>query len=178
MTRIDHLLKADKISRRLKLEQPKTVEDLLIKCGLSLKYIESGGFRDVYKINGADLVVKLPIDSPELQRESHNAYVHTDIEWDYRRMVMRLKKYEFFRPYMPVLHCRLKQTGVVLGDYYRPLSYNNHKFDGEIDQIIGHLVGIGVLDGDVGPDKKDNYGIDRAGNLRILDLGCFGGELE
>jgi hypothetical protein len=182
MTRIDHLMKADKIARRLKKEKPETVEDLLIRCGLTLKFLGDGGFRVVFKIAGTSLVVKVPMtemDQAELGHSyAHTPIVHAKTEWNYRKKVMREKKYEFFRPYMPALHCLIPSTGVTLCDYYRPLSYARTKYDAEIDQIIGNLAGIGVLDGDVGSDKKDNYGIDRDGKLRIIDLGCFGGELE
>ncbi len=182
MTRIDHLTKAAQIARRMKLEKPKTVEDLLIRCGLTLKFIGDGGFREVLKIMGTGLVVKVPMTEMDQAELGHN-YAHTPIihaktEWKYRKKVMREKKYEFFRPYMPTLHCLIPSTGVTLCDYYRPLPWSRTKYDDEIDQIIGNLASIGVLDGDVGPDKRDNYGIDRDGKLRIIDLGCFGGELE
>jgi hypothetical protein len=183
MTRIDHLMKANNIALTLKKEKPKTVEDLLICCGLTLKFIGDGGFRVVFKIVGTGLVVKVPMtekDQAELGHNyAHTPLVHANTEWKYRKKVMREKKYEFFRPYMPALHCLIPSTGVTLTDYYRPLPWAyTKKYDAEIDQIIANLAGIGVMDGDVGPDKRDNYGIDRDGKLRIIDLGCFGGELE
>ena len=182
MTRIDHLMKAAQIARRMKLDKPKTVEDLLIRCGLTLKFIGDGGFRVVFKISGTGLVVKVPMtekDQAELGHNyGHTPIIHAKTEWKYRKKVMREKKYEFFRPYMPTLHCLIPSTGVTLCDYYRPLPWSRTKYDDEIDQIIANLAGIGVMDGDVGPDKRDNYGIDRDGKLRIIDLGCFGGELE
>ena len=182
MSRVDHLTKANNIARVLKLEKPETVEDLLINCGLSLKFIGEGAFRFVFKIVGTRLVVKVPMtetDQAELGHNyAHTPIVHASTEWKYRKKVMREKKYEFFRPYMPTLHCLVPLTGVTLTDYYRPVPWSRTKYDDEIDQIIGNLASIGVLDGDVGPDKRDNYGIDRYGKLRIIDLGCFGGELE
>jgi hypothetical protein len=182
MTHIDHLMKADKIAKRLKLEKPKTVEDLLIRCGLTLKFLGDGGFREVFKIVGTSLVIKVPIQEEEMrmlgQQYSHTPVVHAKTEWKYRKKVLREKKYEFFRPYMPALHCLIPATGITLSDYYKPLSHASRRFDAEIDQIIGKLAGIGVMDGDVDKTKKDNYGIDRDGKLRIIDLGCFGGELE
>lgn len=176
MRRLEH------IKHVMKLEKPKTVEDLLIRCGLTLKFIGDGGFRVVFKISGTGLVVKVPMTEMDQAELGHN-YAHTPIihaktEWSYRKKVMREKKYEFFRPYMPALHCLVPSTGVLLADYYRPLPYARTKYDAEIDQIIGSLAAIGVNDGDVAKDKKDNYGISSDGQLKIIDLGCFGGELE
>jgi hypothetical protein len=176
------LKNANRITRILKKEKPESIYDLLLDCGLSLKFLGDGAFREVFKIVGTGLVVKVPRTDGELMEMSagyaHTPVDHAHAEWDHRKKVMREKKYEFFRPYMPALHCLVPSTGVLLADYYRPLPYTRTKYDAEIDQIIGSLAAIGVNDGDVAKDKKDNYGIDRDGKLRIIDLGCFGGELE
>ncbi len=182
MIKTGHLFKANEIAYKLKLEKPKTVEDLLIRCGLTLKFIGDGGFREVFKIVGTNLVVKVPLtamDQAELGHNyGHTPAVHARTEWNYCKKVMRVKKYEFFRPYMPTLHYLVPKTGVTLCDYYKPISYFGAKFNSEIDQIALSLAKIGVTDGDVGKTKKDNYGTDSDGKLKILDLGCFGGELD
>lgn len=177
MSRIDHLIKAHKIATTMKAKQPYCAEDLLIGCGLSLKYIESGAFRDVYRINNTGLVVKVPRRDFD-ETYQHNPVVHSCIEYDYRKKVMKQRRYEFFRPYMPAFHYLCRSTGVMLIDHYNPLPEWETKFDKHILDIRSRLNKLGVTDGDIGIDKKDNYGVDAFGHLRILDLGCFGGELE
>jgi len=170
------------IKHVMKLEKPETVEDLLINCGLSLKFIGEGAFRFVFKVVGTGLVMKVPMlidEQTEMGAQyDHTPFDHAMIEWAYRKKVMRYKKYEFFRPYMPAYHYIVPSTGVMLTDYYKPVSYARTKYNAEIERIIDKLAEMGIDDGDVGPDKKDNYGLTRDGKLKILDLGCFGGELE
>lgn len=157
-------LKLEEIVKRLKIQRPSTVEDLLVKCKLPLQLIDYGQFRRVYKVLGTPYVVKVP----------KIAWSKTDIGHS-RREISALKllnkaKYAVIHPYLLTFYYTNRNTGVILTDECKWSSYAKN-FD-TMKEIGEWAEDTGFFDADVHTDKSDNYGM-LNGQLKILDLGCF-----
>jgi hypothetical protein len=173
------------VIKTLKKHKPGTVEDLLIYCGFSLKYEGGGAFREVYHILGTDLVVKVPInelDEDSLEWCRGTNVDHANREYTSWKKIMRSKrKYLALQPFMPLFHYFNPETGIALVERYTNLSHE----DTDDPDIYAEITKLGYLvsditkvdDADIEAGKYDNVGFDAAGNLRIIDLGLFEGQL-
>lgn len=158
------------VKKVLKNMKPTSGTELLKDCGFTLRMVSYGAFRDVYEIVGTPYVVKIPI------HDSQPVYAgrdHSETEYAEWKRAMRLQSYKSIRHYLPVIHYFERSTGLLLIDKYTQLENDDTRFDFQIKQISKWLKNKGYGSPDVGTSKRENYGIDSKGRLRILDLGCF-----
>lgn len=85
----------------------------------------------------------------------------------------RRAKYKAIHEYLPFFHYFSHKSGIAIMDLYSELKKNDRRFDADITTINEFMTKCGYEDADIRHSKKDNYGIDSEGSLRILDLGCF-----
>jgi len=110
-------------------EKPKNRSDLE-KMGLKLGLIGNGLYREVYRINGLPLVVKLSKNAGSSPRD------HARAEYRAVRRIQRFKKYAQLRKYMPEIHYFDSKTGVMLMHYYKPLPKGYRCIARLLDHII------------------------------------------
>lgn len=165
----------NEIIRRLRQNQPTTVEELLVDCHLPISFAGYGAFRDAWEIYSTAYVIKLPIrDGGEWGQESN--IIHTTAEINAYNRIMKSIRYRPLRQWMPIFHYTNKPTGLILTEYYKQIPDKKGKFDEEINQIekLCKRWGFrGDNDADLCIKKRENFGVDKKGKLRILDLGCF-----
>lgn len=142
------------IIRRFDLKTREDFKDF----GLKLKHVGSGAFRKVYQIVGYDLVVKIP-------RGVGWDKAHSKTEWYAYKRLKKLKKYKFLHKYLPNMYCCSK-SGTILID--------KHTFKGRsMDQIHKLRTECYDIFGDSCDIYGQNVGLDKKGNLKIVDFGCF-----
>jgi 5-methylthioribose kinase len=152
---------------------PKNEEGIK-KLGLRLRDISdaNGAFRVVYKINGLDLVVKVPyFDS---------GILHSKAEIKALSRINRLKKYKIIREYMPDVYYANTKTGIIVMRYYKPLKYT--KINIAAVSILYSLVESVWLEcasslAGCTDISVNNCGIDAPNSysytIKVIDLGCF-----
>jgi hypothetical protein len=145
------------IIRRFDLKTRQDFKDF----GLTLKYKRSGAFRATYQIVGYNLIVKIPIGDFYYNKE------HSLDEWRMYKRLSKLKKYKTFHKYLPEIHC-CSPSGVILMEKYS-LKGERAKATAQVRNIAYTLFGSSC---DV---YKQNVGLDKKGQLKILDFGCFSG---
>ncbi len=151
------------ISYILKHYRPKTLEEFK-EFGLTLLSCGKGCSRDVYKLRGYNLVVKIPnglVSSIRHSAQEMKAY----------HLIRTRKKYRELRKYLPKIHQSTKD-GVILMDYYKKCDYGekDSKEIRRIRQISDYL----FPKNENGTDMYgENLGRDAKGRLHILDFGCF-----
>ena len=159
MRKIDLSLAA--IEKDLRTPYVKTEKDILRELGYTLKFLGGGIFRNVYKIVGTKLVLKVP-NGARGRRHSQGEMKA------YKRIMVSTKKYVALHPYMPAIHHYNSRTGIILMPEYRvaPKSYWEKK-----------IKAMGKLAGDVMGKYCDlhrwNIGRDKEGQFRFIDLGYF-----
>lgn len=157
------------IKRRLKLWKPQTLDGLIESCRFPLEYISCGMYRKVYGVVGTEYVIKVPIqDETRLTNISHAV----DEYREYKRM-SRLKKYAAIKHRLPKFHYFDSHSGISLVERYKSLYEWDTSHDKTIRQINAWLKSKGFEDSDLDTEKRDNFGLDAKGNLKILDLGCL-----
>lgn len=160
---------------RFKRNRPASVDDLLERCKLTLKYLSCGAFRKVYKIDRLPLVVKLPTAPPAEDGESQTAnLMHARKEYNAWRKIMRSPRFKALRPYMPEVLYFNRNTGTLLMREYKPvLPFRRRQRMNEINVKVKEVLNLAEVD--LGGDKADNYGLDRNGTLKIIDLAFLNG---
>lgn len=162
------------VVNQFRRKRPRTVDELLEQCGLSLRFVESGAFRKVYQVDNLPLVVKLPRLGGRLE---HNAREHAQQEFRAYERIMRSKtKFTSLQPYMPEVLYFNVLGGVTLMRMYDevPGDYKHRRQMNEINHKVLAVLGEDVChEADLGEDKWDNYGLDRDGALKVIDLGLL-----
>ena len=79
--------------------------------GIKLRFIDAGVFREVYKISGAPLVVKFPLDNDGIQ--------HSVSEM---RRIRRLGRIKELLPHLPKVLYFNGKSGIVVMEYYKALD--------------------------------------------------------
>lgn len=160
-------LTIDTIISRLMSYRPQTVEAALVLCGLPLQHLNWGQFRHVFHILGSNLVLKFPIvDENYDDNRAHGAQEYHQ----YKRILHSKKKYLRMQPYMPKIHLFQKRSGITLMEKYQTTSYSRYKH-----QLRAMRDDLRPLISDISPH---NSGIDRYGNLKMIDLGLACYEIE
>lgn len=155
----------EQIVSRFRKWQPIDAHDAMMYCGVTLRYVGGGCFRDVFEIVGFPLVVKFPTDSSDID---DNVY-HACVEVRNIRCVMRSKSKAHIRQYMPKLYHFNRHTGVSLVHKYTPVkSYDETQ---KADELISR-----AFNDDQWDSHKENFGIDSQGQIILLDLGVIGEE--
>jgi hypothetical protein len=153
---------------------PMTLEEIQ-SLGIRMKEIDKGegAFRDVYKVRGLPLVVKIP-------KNSLDGIDHAIAELKAIRKINTFKKYAALVPYLPTVYYCSWRSGIVVMDYCKPLKWsvlaNNtcRVLDSLVSSLwSGSRSGVECTDictGNVGiyvdPDTDQTQ-------LKLIDLGCF-----
>jgi hypothetical protein len=77
------------------------------EIGLRMKYLDSGVFRDCYRIKDSRLVIKFP-------NEDSDAISHSRVEV---RRIKKLAEHKVLAKYMPEVYYHNSKTGVVVMEY-------------------------------------------------------------
>lgn len=146
--------------------KPRTPQDTLQECGVSLRYLSSGCFRDVYRVDDLPVVVKYPRGD-----DAADNIQHAGDEWHgMRRIVANRKRFTLLVDYMPHLYYFDAATGVTLMHEYKPLPPRHHLWS-EIQKIDDCVSTTLHRSWD---NHVANLGLDDKGHLVIVDLGCLG----
>lgn len=156
-----------------KKERPTDVETVLQNCGVSLRHLGSGSYRDVYQVDNLPLVVKIPscwhgLRSTRARRKNIAESVeHSVREMDtLRRVVRSTRKYVLLQRFMPTIYHFNRRTGVMLMPKYGKIKTDEQrKICLAVTQYLNTLVG---WRGDL---SEDNYGVTHDGNIVVLDVG-------
>ncbi len=148
---------------------PKTASDLLLDCGLPLKLLSYGQYRNVLEVVGTPYVIKVP--SPGRYHKVN--VTHAIDEFTAWKDMSKRRNYLPIKEYLPFFHYFDHNSGIAVMDLYEPVKKNDHRFDTDITTINEFIAKCGYEDADIAHSKKDNYGVDSEGNLKILDLGRF-----
>jgi hypothetical protein len=153
----------------MKEVKPETVVDLLVKCGFGLRHVNDGVFRYVFEIVNSDFVIKIPKDGDGL--------CHAHDEAMGRNRVLRSKHPAAVeaRRHLPYPFLYYATSGFIIMPKYRTTA--NRRYDKNMDRINDVFRKV-ICDGkerdiDLGHSKFDNYGLDKHGNLVVMDMGCF-----
>jgi len=161
-----------RIKKVMKSRNPKTISDLLVDCRFGLEHIYSGVFRDVYSIVGSDFIIKVPIDGDGLIHARDEADGWKKVKKSKHKMAPQARKH-LPRPFL-----YYPKTGFTIMPKY--VVSSKHILDDEmnrINMIFRQVICHGwKRDIDLGKDKFDNYGLDKNGNIIVLDMGCFSKE--
>ena len=136
-----------------------------LQHGYTMKFVGSGLFRNVYRIVGTKLVVKVPIGIRGKR--------HSEGEMKAYRKIMGSKhKYTAIQLYMPEILAYNKKTGVILMPEYRKVAGCDRA---KVDEI-GTLARAAM--GKYCDLHKNNVGKGKLGDYRVLDLGYFVGRVK
>jgi hypothetical protein len=131
--------------RAIKKFNPETPEDFK-KLGLKLTCIGHGVFREVFMINGLNLVVKFPLSEEGLAPDFRAGKMHTTVEV---KKVAALSKFRELRPYLPTIYYHNRKTGVLVMRYYP--TYDDPSVQIEhlgrvIQRLIYRVTGVNCAD--------------------------------
>ncbi len=163
----------DKIISKLRKIKPEYVDELLIKCEFPIEFVSYGSFRIVWRVISTQYVIKMPLEG-DYGYES--GLIHSGAEINAYNRIMKVERYRPLRKWMPEFFYTDKPRGLILTGYYRQIVDKKGKYDLEINEIEKLCQRWGFKDdrdADLCIAKRDNFGVDSKGKLRILDLGCF-----
>lgn len=163
------------VVRQFRGKRPRTVDEMLERCGLTLRFVESGAYRKVYQVANLPLVVKLPRPGGKLEEHARG---HAQQEFNAYKRVLRSKtKYKELQRYMPEVLYFNWFGGVTLMRMYDevPGDAAHRRRMNDISREVAVALGEqgDWHESDLGEDKWDNYGLDRDGTLKIIDLGLL-----
>ena len=161
--------KIDRIQQMMKEVKPETIVDLLVKCGFGLRHINDGVFRDVFEIVNSNFVIKIPKDGDGLCHAHDEAMGWKKIERSKNPVAAEARRY-LPRPFL-----YYDPSGFIIMPQYRTTA--NCRYDRKMDHIndiFRQVICKGKdADIDLGASKYDNYGLDKKGNLVVMDMGYF-----
>lgn len=145
------------IVRRLRKTRAKTKIGITRKLGMSLRFIASGAFRDVYSISDKPLVIKIPHDKSGI---AHARNEHKMIKKLKRRIPEMMPEVVYFN----------RATGVAVHRKYSRLGVNSLHADKAEQTLIDKKLPCGDMHyANVALDGKV---------IKIIDLGCFRGRVR
>lgn len=159
-------LTLNNIAKSLARQKSNSCYDLLVYNGFTLRYVNSGKFRNVYQIDGTRFLIKVPITAGKMKVPS---IAHARAEYTvYRRVIRSKKKYLALKSLIPDAMLFVPSTGVIVVEKYRKLgrvTRAERKRMGVIEDLSKRLFG------GCGDLHDENFMRDAEGNLRIVDLG-------
>lgn len=170
------MLNIDEVVSRLENNSPTCERDLLRDCKLPLKFLGDGAYRHAYQIIGTQTVVKLPniqtYDYNGKEEVSYNVK-HARHELDSIHSINRKNsKFKFLKPYLPDIYYSSYTSGLVYMKKYNSIGSRKHRRT--IEELETRCREIGGTDySDI--DNGGNFGLDKEGNIRLIDFGCFNG---
>jgi len=158
-----------RIQSMMKEVKPETITDLLVKCGFGLRHINDGVFRDVFEIVNSDFVIKVPKDAAGLCHAHDEAMGWKKVHESKHPAAVEARRH-LPRPFL-----YYEPSGFIIMPQYRTTA--SRRYDKPMDRINDVFRQV-ICDGkdrdiDLGSNKYDNYGLDKHGNLMVMDMGCF-----
>jgi hypothetical protein len=161
--------------------QPVSGDELAWWClewGLEVKRAGRGGFREVYRIVEADLVVKFPRSSTDNSRLSK--YIgHSRVEYQRCYDIKHQYKWYLLRRYVPKIYHYNPDTGVIIMHYYErvgetPKVLRDIKWIKKLLDLVCTHNGLNKDNLNWSDDIEiNNIGQDKNGNYKFLDMGFF-----
>lgn len=153
----------------LSMKNPSTPHDALVKCGFSLKLVGEGCFRDTFRVLDTPLVIKFPCK--EYGRRSYNKNLkHALQEYDaWKHIKESTNELRLFRKYLPRVHYFNPVTGViVMTEYNTKAAYKRTRMIAALRNRL--YKSLNACSTDL---YEGNVGVDKRGNLKIIDLGLL-----
>lgn len=150
--------------RKIRTHKP-TSPKAFKAIGLTLRWIESGVFRETCRIINCDLVVKFPLIEKKTAVEGRR-HTRTEIA-----RIGRLAKHRWMRPYLPTIYWHDKQSGTLVMSYHPPFTDHEDQVDalGKFVQLLLRK-STGVRSTDLHSEnihkKRENWNI-----VTLIDLG-------
>ena len=154
-------------------------EDLTTVLGIKYRMLNSGAYRTVVKLVGLPLVVKFPLTDMKCDKK------HSEYEFRAVNKILRYKykyKYRILRKYVPKIYYFNKETGVLIGHYYRPLK-GTKKEKNLIANLVSDVVDSTWDGRKIDKNNKCRYGtedmwdanmaLNKSGHVKIIDMGFF-----
>lgn len=155
----------ENIAASLRRKKSNSCYDLLVYNGWTLKYINSGVYRNVYQIEGSQFLVKVPITAKGMKVSS---IAHARAEYaTYRRILRSKVKYAELKQLMPT-QMLIVPNGLIVVEKLRKLGRVTREERKYLNQV-GNLASS--LFGGCGDLHDDNFMRDSEGNIKIVDLG-------
>lgn len=159
-------LSFENIVSSIRKRKVKSAAELLM-CGFTLRYVDSGRYRNVYHIVGSDYLVKIPIWTNKRTNDASQA--HAKAEYAAYKRIKGVARYKALEPLM-MEEVAITAQGVMVVNRYRAIgrtTKKEKKFMIEVSTLAGKLFSRYC-------DLHDaNYMRDAHGQLRIVDLGYF-----
>lgn len=151
---------------RLRRHKPTSELALLKVCKFPLRFIGNGVFRDVYEILDTGYVLKMP--------NGQSSVEHAVNEYRAWRQIKRSRRVKFksIKPHLPEILYFSEHSGLTLMPKYEEPEWGT--YEKEMDRLETAVrEAFGAEEADLGSEKWDNFGVDKDGNLRIIDLGVL-----
>lgn len=156
----------DNIVSAIRKKKARSAAEVLM-CGFTLRYVDSGRYRNVYHIVGSDYLVKIPIWTNKRSNDASKA--HAKAEYAAYRRIKKAARYKVLQPLM-MEEVAITAEGVMVVRKYRSvgrITRAERTFKQNVAKLAGKLFNGYV-------DLHDaNYMRDADGNLKIIDLGYF-----
>lgn len=151
--------------------KPKTIGDIK-HLGFKVKLLPTDGlYRDVYRIAGRPLVVKVPKDEEQPSLEDN--INHSKAEWKAVKRIKRFKKFETLKRYMPEIYYFNEKTGLMVMKYYPKIKKYSHMVSRLLEEIVD-LTWPYAVSGESVDMHGENVAYDEETDTPvIIDLGYF-----
>jgi hypothetical protein len=166
-----------KVVDAFKKANPKSIKDIK-RLGFSIRHIGNGAFREVYKINGRNLVIKIVEEEYEGEL-SESSLGHHSAEIKHYTKIMTERKFRPLRKYIPEIYYHNKHITLVkeYETFFKNTVYDDlYPRIEALGEVLHDLFNLVLKQkrnwrdfnnsGNIGFDK-DTY------TLVVLDLGCF-----
>lgn len=152
-----------KIISRMKQYRPQFADEFEQMIGPTLNEIGSGCFREVFHIEGTNVVIKFPMQEDNT-RWSIN---HSRREIRRIKQIARNEKYRHVRRYVPKTYYYDYQNGVLIMQRLLDLKISKEVCKPITDMFKDTFFCISDQ-----PDVYGNVGYDGRGQIKLLDWGC------
>lgn len=108
------------IKAKMEKHKPFTPQDAMRKCGLTLRFIGAGSYREVYDIVGTNWVIKFPLTEWDIKRygplvdwlRKHRIHSHYELNAYYK--IKTTSRMRGLRKYLPKMLWSDWKTGVII----------------------------------------------------------------
>ena len=154
-----------KIISRMKQYRPMFADEFEQMIGPTLTEIGSGCFREVFHVEGTNVVIKFPM----MDEEGLSNITHSRREIRRIKQVMRSKKYKHVRRYVPKMRYYDYSNGILM----MQLLFGVGDVPKEVAKPIQDMLKDTFSCISNTPDAEStNLGYDGRGQIKLLDWGC------
>jgi hypothetical protein len=161
------------VIREIAKYQPETASECRELCSFKLRKLGKGIYREVYKVVGADLVIKFPLKEEKTFKD------HSRLEYRAcRKVLLAPKKYWAIISFIPEIPHYNPTTGVLIMEYCTPVKTlaSTKQCTKLIAGLVTRVVDLswkGYRSG-LADMHSGNLGFSKASDhLKIIDLGYF-----